>query len=335
MTQVGPRTRVLETGDVSATDDRVGPIAWVQIESAEPVAENARYEDRFINYPESTPCTLTLQAVVENAGDAPFTGDVCIEVDAVTGGAVVPIDGHGGRTETVTLAPGERTTLPVTLSASEGVRELVVRVSGDAPGLFGTVLGLGFRPTVRVPRVEPGIAAADIERALDAKRTPSLPVTYGRHRLATLRVAVAGDDLVLFADVNDDPVSLRDPVYKGSMIDLFGIGAASRGITGQVTEAFGQLFLVPGGEGRPARLTDNTVSAFAGGQVHFEPRPGGYRIAARMPLAALKIHVARGEFGFKAAVYAHVLGATGILRAHLFGERARNDPHAYGRMVIG
>ncbi|MDD5706509.1 MAG: right-handed parallel beta-helix repeat-containing protein [Kiritimatiellae bacterium] len=335
LSRVGPRAQVMETGDLPNDDRPSGPVAWAQLESLDPLPDTARYEDRFIHYPDTAPCTLRFQAIIENAGDKPYVGDVAIEIDCVAGGGSADtVAGQGARREHIRLKPGARVAIPVTVAVTEGVCEMVLRVTGDAHGFSGTVLGLGFRPSVRVPRVAAGIAAGDIGRALEAEGAPVLSVNYGRHRLGTLQIGLSGNDLAVFADVNDDPITLSQPPYKGSMIDLFGIRSAGKSLTGQVAEVFGQMFLIPGDGVAPARLTDTTVGAFAGGDLHFALRAGGYRLGARIPLSALKIELEDGEFSFKAAIYTHLPGISGTLRAHLFNERARSDPHAYGRMLV-
>ncbi len=331
--RAGPRREVLETGRLPASRDAFGPVVWAQLESAEPLPEGARYEDRFVHYPETTPCTLAFQAVLENAGDRVFAGDVDLALGVAEGGRVEGIGDQGPRRVPVRLKAGQRVILPLTVAVGEGVRELVLRVSGEAAGFHGTALGFGFRPVVRTPRLPSGIAASAIAQALEAAEAPELPVVYGRHRLGAFRIGLAGDDLAFMADVNDDPITLIQPAFKGSMIDLFGIGGG-KSLTGQVSETFGQLFLIPGDGRTPARLTNTAVGDFQGADLHFALRPGGYRLAARIPLSALKIAVADGEFAFTAAIYTHVPGVDDTLRANLFGQRSLNDPHAYGRMRI-
>ncbi len=324
---MGTRLDVQASGNAPTPSETCGPLVWTSIESPEPLQEGAKYEDRYIQYPESTPCNFVMHAVFENAGDETFRGGVNFSVSPASA-----VEGPASVSMELDLPPGARISLPLTLAVRDGADEIVLRTASDNPGFESSVLGLGFRPAIRIPKLPAEMAARDYPAALS--RAPIMPVDYGCLSLGSIRIGLSGESMAFYAEVNDSNIERIDPIFKGSMIDLFGFGSSGKGNAGQVANALGQVFLGPEGSGRPAVLATTGMEPIPGGDLFFELTDNGYRIAARIPLEALQISISNGEFGFKAAIYSHAPGATGILRAHLFNERQRTDIHAYGRMII-
>jgi hypothetical protein len=318
LTDMGPRPEVLRTGEAPEPSREIGPCVWTQLL---PVTETELTLDQvFFAYPETAPCAFTLRAIFENAGDKPFHGPMTVRAfpeEALAGPATL--------TQELNLEPGQEIEIPLDLSVREGTEEFVVEAVSEAGGFWGSSLSFAFRPEIPVRRLPEGIAAGELSRAL--AESPARPVRRGSHLLGTFRLGVSGDRLALLAEVNDSCLEITEPVYFGSMIDLWGKHDAA-------DTGFAQVFLVPSQGETPARMLTNQMVPVEGGEVCCTPTPTGYEMAALIPLSALNLEVVNGELALTAAIYTHLEGLTGVQRVHLVNERELTDIHAYPRLVL-
>jgi len=328
MSQVGPREDVLKTGVSPSDESPCGPIVWSCIEPDRDLPAGGRAESLYFDYPDQTPCNFTLRAIFENAGDAHFTGPVTIEATPASA-----LSDRRSWTIDLELAPGQETVVRCEIDVVADVEEIVLRAESEADGFWPCSVGFAFRPTVSVPPCAAPDGAASL-RDLLPTIAPRLPVWHGSHELGAFHIALCDDRLALLVDVNDANIDVRNPVHKGSMVDLFAIGSTSADPTGQVAQVRGQTFLVPGNAEHPARLLGADAHAIPGADVWFETTADGYAIAALIPLSALNITIVDGEFAFTGAIYTHLEGIDGVLRASLFNQRSPADIHAFGRMII-
>ncbi|MEI8194467.1 MAG: hypothetical protein WCI73_01015, partial [Phycisphaerae bacterium] len=326
---IGPRPQVLASGELPADLNSLGAFVWVSIEAAAPPPANQQYDDwykdRYESYPDRTPCRIAMKAVCENAGAASWSGEVRFYAS----------DGLSTLREirqTVQLAPGERMELLLAAEVPQNTREVVLRADSATAGFHGSLLSLGFRPVVPTVRIDAGSAAKNMSSLLPVGS--ELVVRHAAVELGRFRIGLAGNRLALWARVYDSHIELLEPVYKGSMIDLFGISTGTGDNAGQVAATYGQVFLVPPTRQTPARLAHANMGAVGDVEIDAKLHPDGYEISVLIPLEVLKIEIQDGEFAFKAAIYTHAPGISGILRAHLFNERFRADIHAYGIMKV-
>ena len=320
MTQIGPRPEVLLTGDAPLPAREIGACVWTRLLPASDLDPAVVRDHIYYDYPETTPCAFTVRALFENAGDAPFAGPVTVRAfpeDRLAGAATVSQEIH--------LAPGEQLELTLDVSVKAGAEEFLVEAVSPDEAFWGTSVGFAFRPEITLRRLPEGLAIDALTEALAG--TPALPVQRGSLLFGTLRLAVSGDCLALAAEVNDCDLEFTDPVYKGSMIDMWGKHDASEA-------RFGQVFLAPAGGGREARLRTPEMLPVEGGAVRSARTPGGYAIQALIPFSALHVEPGASEFAYSVGIYTHLPGLAGVQRLHLINERPLTDLHAYGRFRV-
>ncbi|NLO74610.1 MAG: hypothetical protein GX100_10970 [candidate division WS1 bacterium] len=321
MTTIGPRTEVLLTGEAPAPDREIGAFVWPRLLPASDLDPAEVRDQIYYDYPDTTPCAFTVRAIFENAGTASFRGPVTLRAYPEAS-----LDGASSATCEISLEPGEEIELTLDLQVKEGTEEILAEVQSGVEGFWDTSVGFAFRPALTVPRLPEGVTLEEVPTAL-AQASP-IPVTIlGGHLLGTYRVGVTGDYLALFAEVNDSAFELVNPVYKGSMIDLF---AKRPGFERRP----GQVFLVPGLGDVAPRMVSTDMAPVEGGEARCTATPTGYQMAALIPLSALEIEIVDGEFAFTAAIYTHVPGLAGVQRGRAFHQRPLNDVHAYPRLIL-
>ncbi len=328
---MGPRRDVVATGKNPKEIRPVGPLVWTSIEPADaPVPKpgdkkSEAYHKIYTAYPDRTPCRVDIRAVFENAGDSAWKGTVRFY-------AAAGLEKPAEKTAELSLQPGEKAEIPLGVDIPGGTEEVIFRTESGEDGFYSSGISLGFRPTVEAPMLQDNIKAEEIESLLAG--APEISLLHPAGELGRFRVGISADRLAVHVKVRDSRIERSQPVYKGSMVDVFGIGTPSDNKGGQVAETFGQVFLVPPSGGEKARITDTTARDIEGVDISSRTVEGGYEISALIPMEILQISVVDGEFAFNAAIYTHVEGIPGPVRAHLFNERARNDIHAYGIMKL-
>ena len=199
-------------------------------------------------------------------------------------------------------------------------------VTRSADGMLMTTPALTTplldRPLMKVP----GGAALKLEAlpALVAKAR-EYKIDSGGVPIVSMRLAAAGDDLVVVADVVDAKVTQNATPWKGSCFEIFAEGPAKK-IT--------QIFLQPGAEDAPARalLAGTTPPAPATGvRIRTVATATGYQMQALIPFATLGTDAARPVLEFQ-------ITATDekgkVRRGVLFGSpRAYQDTQRYGRFL--
>lgn len=320
MDSIGPREEVLATGAAPLPSREIGACVWTRLAPDVPEESVVVRDGIYYCYPETTPCAFTVKATCENAGDQPFHGPVTLQVrpaERLAGPAAV--------TQEIHVAPGETAEITLELAVRAGTEEIVLEALSEAAGFCGTSLGFAFRPQLAVPRLPAGLTPAELKAALAS--APAVPVEVATHRLGTVRLGISGDRLALFAEVHETHLQAEEPIYKGSMLDLWGKA-------GPEDPTFGQVFLAPGvGDIAPRMLTPEMVPVERG-EALSTPTANGYEIAALIPLAFLHLDPSAAEFAFTMGIYTHVEGLQGIQRAHTFNQRPLPDIHAYARLVV-
>jgi hypothetical protein len=325
LSQMGPRQEVLSSGKNPEAIKTIGACVWTNIESAETTYKNVKYEKRYEAYPDRTPCQVKMKAVFENAGDKTWKGRVRFYTSA---GLKKTVE----TSKEITLAPGRQKELFLSFRVPEGVEEVILRADSKEKGFNGSFLSLGFRPVVYTPTLPENIRAKELQDYL--KDAPELPILHTTGELGHFRIGVSGKRIALWARVYDHHIMIENPAYKGSMIDIFGIETPTGDNAGQVADSFGQVFLIPPSVNNTARLTYVYVQDIPDMDISSKLHPDGYEVSVLIPMDILKISVKNGEFAFKAAIYTHIYGISGVVRASLFNERARSDIHAYGIMKV-
>ena len=129
-----------------------------------------------------------------------------------------------------------------------------------------------------LPRLAAAPALTDMEAALAG-------VPPRRVAGAELRFAAAGENLLLFARVADHAVRV-DPAqpWTGSVVELFGSGAALESAVEAGPAGASQFFLVPAAGNQPAKvLSSGTPKPVPDAEIAGVAVPGGYTLALRLP----------------------------------------------------
>lgn len=167
------------------------------------------------------------------------------------------------------------------------IRYVIVPFIGEAPRL-GSVDG-GKRKGIHASRIEKPADLTAIPAAL--AETTLHEVKDGGKVMASVRFAIAGDQMVVHASVVEPQVVHHDTVWKGSDIEIFGAMPDKFEI--------GQIFLVPadGKKNAGAYVPDKTTPISTEEiQTESKPTETGYEISAIIPLKLLKIPADAKQF---------------------------------------
>ena len=252
------------------------------------------------------PCAISL--TLENRGSAPARGRYRLRVVPASAGRLV-----GPRELSAALKPGGRVTLDTAVMAAGTRGDLIVEAVGEGDGLVDTALLFSVARSLTVPRLPAVPALRDLAAALG--KLPASPVDgNGRPVKAEVRLALAGDRLLVRVDA-EDSAPVRGPnLWDGSSVELF---FAPRNGAQQK-----QLIAAPAAGKEPALVrlaAKNALLEAPGTEVADARSAKGWLLAFSIPLEAMGIDPARAEMAFDLVVSAP--GKTGeCLRAHFAGE---------------
>ena len=274
---------------------------------------------------------------LKNIGQASLCGEVGLLIDPpelarVIGGAAVRYALEGG---------------------AECAQELAFELASESEGAVSSVAfrttGEGIRPIVLTTVVQHRLVSTPrpefVEQVPAALAEAHAYPVRGKSRimraahLADLRFAVVGEDLVVAGRVHDAGVRAGELIWDGSCVEVFGAMPDVRRAGAVSGEGrIGQVFLVPGVDGEPAKAYsqhDNRQDPAPDVRLHTSPADGGYTLEALIPLARLCVEPGARRFLLEAQVTA-VLAADGEhARATLFGSRtAFNDTRSYGLVCL-
>jgi hypothetical protein len=250
-------------------------------------------------------------------------------------------DGYGVRIELDWLRSvllGQQNTVLIELAGKNS--------TGDKPVPASSV-GLSYRLIPYAGEAVSGAAPASVEYGLPqlgeldsldkaaralAEQKPFVVKTRDRV-LAEVRLAVAGNDLAIAANVRDPKVVQNPAAWKASCIEVFG------SMPGQTR--IGQIFLVPQAGDAPAKAylnKDGKQAPVPEIRLQSGVSEGGYEMRALVPLRLLAADPAKAAFllEFQVTVSESASSKGEVVRATLFGSSlAYMDNSRYGLFKIG
>jgi len=270
--------------------------------------------------------TGTVRLTVTNLGTAPARGQLIVQPE-VEGTIHLPDD----RVLPFTLAPGEtaqRDFAVEVLSQDEEVA-LVTRPAGDA--VIPTCLYLP-NPASRqwtIPRLAALATPEEIPAALQT--APARPVRWLAQTVAAVQLAIAGDQLALYARVYDPMVTqVPDHHWEGSSLGLYCALPDKKEIA--------QLTFLP-----PDATHSALLKAYHNGQPSPVPPctyrvrtvPGGYEVLALVPLHTLALPADPTTFAVETLVNLTPANSTQHRTLTLFGSlQAAVNHERYGVVTV-
>lgn len=242
----------------------------------------------------------------------------------------------------VTLAPGASLEKEFAFRLAPSAGALVSRVAltTRAPGIKPTRLPwIVEYPLRRFPAAgEPGELADLLAREpvfpVRGQAKNTLPGDYGE-----IRLGMAGDEFAVYAEIRDPQPRVTPMMWDGSCIEIYAC-SPDRERIGHVfgNIPIGQVYLVPAFEGQPARglIEQNNRQVIRPDiRVVSEPREGGYRLMALVPLPCLAQSPGCTRFLFEIQVGTPFGQGYLAGRGNLFGSySAFNDTTRYALAVI-
>lgn len=180
------------------------------------------------------------------------------------------------------------------------------------PPQFGELVGGGPKEHL-IARLAAIESLDEVAAALGSVEPVSVPGKKGK--AGDIRFGIAGDSLILSADVVDTKIVHHNTAWKGSSVELFASKPNTFGIR--------QIFLVPATGGKAAA----GYLAKSGGQtltpdvkVKSEMTQTGYTLQAIVPLSLLKLNAEDGKFLLEFQIDSNVRGR-GMEYQTMFGSR--------------
>ena len=175
----------------------------------------------------------------------------------------------------------------LTPAEAVGMSYRIVPYAGDPPGL-GSIA-----PDSIAAKFLPSLDAVASLNALPQllAEQPAFEIQKDDRSVASLRVAIAGDDLALVAQVRDSQVEHNSTPWKGSCVEVFGSMPDVEGI--------GQVFLAPEASERASagyKAAGAQQVASAEIRTSSATTDDGYEIRALIPVSLLKIDHSQDEF---------------------------------------
>ena len=235
-----------------------------------------------------------ISLTLENRGDAVARGQYRLRVIPARAARIV-----GPRELRVALAPGARAALDATIVATGKVKTFSVVALAEGTSLVDSRLHFTTSPALTIiPRLATCPTLANLGAVLAA--APAQPVAgNGRPVQASLRLARAGDRLLLRVDTAD-VAPMRGPnLWDGSSVELFAAAAPGA--------AACQLILAPaiGTQGGAAQLvTPAGQIAAAGVEVAGTMTADGWMLVAAVPLPLLGLDPSANRFALDLVVNA-------------------------------
>ncbi len=266
-----------------------------------------------------------ISLTVENRGDASCRGCYRLRVLPASAARLVgPVE------LSADLKPGVRAALATRVVATGKVNAFRIEAvaEGDA-ALFGSCIHFSLAPALEIPRLDVATSFKQLARALDA--LPARPVAgNGRPVAASVRLAVAGERLLVQVDTADAAPARGAKLWEGSSIELF---AAPQAGAPRV-----QLIAAPAlGKSKASAglATADILSKPEGLDVTGAATEGGWRLVVAVPLSVLGVDPSAEGLVLDLVVNATRPGAAALCRTHLAGElNPHADSFSYARVSI-
>ena len=251
----------------------------------------------------------TISLTLENRGDAPSRGRYSLRVVPPSAARLA------GPTElTADLKPGVRKVLATSVVATGKVKTFRIEAVAEGDGLFDSCLHFSLVRTLAIPRFATVPALKWLAGALDT--LPACPLDgNGGPVKASVRLAVAGDRLLLRVDTCDAAPVQGANLWEGSSIELF---VAPYPFAPRV-----QLIAGPALGNHPAAAKLRTGVGFAnatGVKLTSAKSVDGWTLAASLPLRLFGIDMAADSLTMDLVVNATRPGEAALCRTHLTGE---------------
>ncbi len=222
--------------------------------------------------------TQTVSYVLRNAGKQRVRGEIRFTAQPRTAGSW-----RGPKRLAYDLAPGEHTEAEFEVRLAPGAKELLLEALSSDTRMLPSLIWVrkDSAPTLRIRRVEPLASLEAVESTLRAERPAT--IRWGSRSAAEIRLAVAGPDLALLAQVTDVQVEQSRPPWDGSCLEIF---CARRN-----EKVVGQVILQPSTPKAPAQGWRQRGNAMEEPSIRLESHATatGYEMAALIPLSLLTI----------------------------------------------
>lgn len=247
--------------------------------------------------------------MVTNTGVRSASGRIRLGVKPESAATIAPSAGMVFRQ----LRPGESRSGEFSLAVAGAPGTFTVNATGTGAGVHGASLKIYPERRWILPRLTH--LPAKPEDLFDLLTAPSRPVRLAGKTVAGVRGMVAKDAVALVMTVRDSTITRGAPVWQGSCVEVFGCA------TGTPNPVIGQVFLIPPTGDAPVaafKLKTQIVPAPEIRLAATNVTATGYTLAARVPLALLRIPAGAREFRFEVVVTARPAGQTEHRRASLF-----------------
>ncbi len=246
--------------------------------------------------------TQAVSLTLENRGDAATRGSYRLRVMPASAARI-----SGANVLRLALKPGGKAEFDTTVVATGKERGFRIEAVADGPGLVDSCLHFSVLRSLDLPR------CSDV---VGLTKVPALPMDgNGRPVQAEVRLALAGDRLLLRVSTCDARPSRGGSLWDGSSIELFA--AAQRGAKAA------QLILAPaiGDAAATARLMPaGSPAATSCVEVTSSMTAGGWDLTASVPLTLLDLDARAASWVLDLVVNATAPGAQARVRTHLAGE---------------
>ena len=192
----------------------------------------------------------------------------------------------------VSLAPGEEVSLPISFPFQPDVKQVWLMALGDEQALFSGAVLVRIPSEVEIPNL-PVLPDREISRSLDAGK--AFEIVHGGLPVLTARVAVAGDRLLLKAEIAEPhphPDDLHP--YNASSVELF----LAPDIDGTVKSKPSQFFLMPPGDGVAGKIRSSSGATPECTAFDVRLTPEGWSFEMAIPLGPLGIATPVQAFRF-------------------------------------
>jgi hypothetical protein len=262
---------------------------------------------------------------LENRGDAPSRGRYRLRVVPASAARIV-----GPAELAANLKPDGRAALDTTVVATGKNGNFSIEAVAEGDGLVDTCLFFSVSRILDVPRLPAVPELQDLAATL-GKLTAQPVDGNGRPVKADVRMALAGDRLLVRIDTEDEAPAQGPNLWDGSSVELF--------VAPKLGAPRLQLVVAPAVDSAPAaaRLIPVKDPVPADGvELDSARTKAGWMLAASIPLALLKLDPATDTLALDLVVNAHGKGGEKLCRTHLAGEQnPYNDSSSYLLLKAG
>lgn len=235
--------------------------------------------------------------VMRNAGDAPLCGRVALTTEPHEGSLDGPL------MLDYALAPGAWAMLDATCTIAPGCAIQIIRAQVEGPAGAFAAATLVSRPRASIRRL-PTMPLAAVRTALAADHAflAAQSATHGAD-CASLRLALVGDALAVWARLRDPQWRRGGQPWDGSGFELFTAMPGTNGRAGPLPgRGNQQLFLLPAADQRPAEALSFAAGIAAEPQVLMNVVRDGdwWEVVALVPLAVARLDHAVTRFACEA-----------------------------------